>query len=208
MNVLKRNECVEERTRLPRIGPRSSSAGKLSSDPKHGTSSARIINSTKAAKTDAVFPVETRVHRDVGESGNYENMPFRLKKLQLDDDMVLPIGCSVPDTPSLSTLSFDPSNYETPVLNPESDQFLREMQNRYSPASVCERMNASRQRAREGSEAVLTFELLLQTQISENDPALASSNNPVVHRRPSGSRRLPTPTSREDPSRTSKPELV
>ncbi len=58
------------------------------------------------------------------------------------------------------------------ISNPDLASFLEEMRQRYNASAVSERLDSSRQRAREGYEAVLTFELLLENPISESDPAL------------------------------------
>jgi hypothetical protein len=183
----------EERTRLPQTGPRSSSAGKLQHDLTHGLSSARTFHVSKTVRTESIYPVETSGTRDIGESASHETLPVRLKRLQIDDEAGAPLGNSRGPVEPFPSGVGDHSTLEMTNLDPDSMQFLREMQSRYNTASVSERISASRQRAREGSEAVLTFELLLESPISENDPALVAGVSATLSKRPVGSRRLPPP---------------
>ena len=174
-----------ERTRLPLIRPRSSSAGRLHPDMKQDDQGTRGFSqntlretiSTKQSRTDIVSLSES-AHREVAELCHLESLT-RLKRIQ--PDFASARGAHIERTDA------DPgaSILEDATLDAESARFLREMQSRYSASAVSERLASSLQRAREGSEAVLTFELLLENPISENDPALAGPGDP----RPSSSHR-------------------
>ncbi len=61
---------------------------------------------------------------------------------------------------------------EGPELDPRLKSFLEEMKERFNPAAVAERLMASREREAQGYEALLTYEMIVENPISDNDPAL------------------------------------
>ena len=180
-----------ERTKLPLIGPRSSSSGRLQLDSKQDSSASssrdlgepsayksRLLvqqysqhTHSKEARCDKFFSSDTHGHHEDIASLGDESLHSRLKKSQIEE-LLQPkeIGGSHCNPMSEIEHEFDASA----VLDPEAAQFLREMQKRYNSTAVSERLNSSRQRAREGTEAVIAFDLIVQTPISENDPALAA----------------------------------
>jgi len=60
----------------------------------------------------------------------------------------------------------------SPEVDPAVKAFLNEMKERFSPTAVSERVKASKEREAQGYEALLTYEMIVENPISENDPAL------------------------------------
>mmetsp|Transcript_10573 Transcript_10573/g.25050 ORF Transcript_10573/g.25050 Transcript_10573/m.25050 type:complete len:269 (+) Transcript_10573:141-947(+) len=56
--------------------------------------------------------------------------------------------------------------------DPAVKEFLSAMQHRLNPAAVAERMKQSKEREREAYEALLTYEMIVENPIAENDPAI------------------------------------
>jgi uncharacterized protein with PIN domain len=213
-----------ERTRLPLIGPRASSAsssGRFQLDSKQDSaaSSSRDWgepsahksrlhiqqcvqqNLIKEVRSDKLHFTETHGHHEDIDSCGNESLPSKFKKPQVEETLQPKESGRSLCEPMSAMSGFEHEFHINTVEDPEAAQFLREMQKRYNAAAVSERQSSSRQRAREGSEAVIAFDLIVQAPISENDPALATYGGTGPRQASATSRRqnLPPTAERREP---------